>query len=133
MRQIMMVLALVAVSGSGVAAKLALRDVTAVDDALFDLGVADIIRKKCPDVSARMLRALNYVRKVEKKARDLGYSKAEIEAYIDSDTDKARLRRKAAAFFKAKGVDTSDPQSYCVLGRAEIQNQSRIGSLLKAK
>mgnify|MGYP003134188608 CR=1 FL=1 len=116
-----------------VAAKPPLRDVPAIDDALLDLGIADRIRKNCPDISARMLTAIGYLYGLKDKARDLGYSDAEIEAYVDSDAEKARMKARGAAFFKARGVDTSDPQSYCALGRAEIQKSSRIGSLLKAK
>ncbi|MCX7559430.1 DUF5333 domain-containing protein [Sulfitobacter sp. F26204] len=114
-------------------AKPPLREVAAIDDALFDLGLADIIRKECPTISARMFKAIGYVRNLEQKARGMGYSQAEIEAYTDSDAEKNRLRAKAAAFFRARGVDTSDPQSYCVLGQQEIQKSSRIGSLLRAK
>ena len=116
-----------------VAAKPPLRDVPAIDDALLDLGIADRIRKECPSISARMLKAMSYVHNLEKQAKSMGYSSTEIEAYTDSDAEKARMRAKGAAFFKAKGVDTSDPQSYCVLGNAEIQKGSRIGSLLRAK
>lgn len=116
-----------------VAAKPPLRDVPAIDDALLDLGIADRIRKNCPDISARMLTAIGYLYGLKDKARELGYSDAEIEAYVDSDAEKARMKARGAAFFKARGVDTSDPQSYCALGRAEIQKSSRIGSLLKAK
>ena len=116
-----------------VAAKPPLRDVPAIDDALLDLGIADRIRKNCPDISARMLTAIGYLYGLKDKARDLGYSDAEIEAYVDSDAEKARMKARGAAFVKARGVDTSDPQSYCALGRAEIQKSSRIGSLLKAK
>ncbi|MDF3414038.1 DUF5333 domain-containing protein [Sulfitobacter sp. M57] len=114
-------------------AKPPLREVAAIDDALFDLGIADRIRKNCPVISARMFRAIGYVRNLEKKARDMGYTQAEIEAYTDSDVEKDRLRAKAAEFFRARGVDTSDPQSYCALGQQEIQKSSRIGSLLRAK
>ena len=116
-----------------VAAKPPLRDVPAIDDALLDLGIADLVRKNCPDISARMLTAITYLYRLKDKARDLGYSDAEIEAYVDSDAEKTRMRARGAAFFQARGVDTSDPQSYCALGRAEIQKSSRIGSLLKAK
>lgn len=115
------------------AAKPALRDVPEIDDALLDLGIADRIRKNCPEISARMLTAIAYVYGLKGQARDMGYSEAEIEAYIDSDEEKARMKARGAAFFKARGVDTSKPESYCALGREEIQKSSRIGSLLKAK
>ncbi|GAA6175026.1 DUF5333 domain-containing protein [Sulfitobacter pacificus] len=114
-------------------AKPPLSKVAAIDDALFDLGIADRIRKNCPVINARMFKAIGYVRNLEKKARDMGYTQAEIDAYTDNDVEKDRLRAKAAAFFRARGVDTSDPQSYCALGLQEIQKSSRIGSLLRAK
>lgn len=116
-----------------VLAKPPLREVAEIDNALLDLGIADQIRKNCPQISARMFRAIGYVRNLESKAREMGYSNAEIEAYTDSKAEKARMKALGAAFFKARGVDTSDPQSYCTLGKAEIQKSSRIGSLLRAK
>ncbi|MGJ8625448.1 MAG: DUF5333 domain-containing protein [Sulfitobacter sp.] len=133
MRKIMIALVSFGILATPAMAKPPLNQVAAIDDALFDLGIADRIRKNCPTINARMFRAFSYVRKLESDAKALGYSSAEIEAYTDSEADKARLRAKAVAFFKAKGVDTSDPQSYCTFGRAEIQKSSRIGSLLKAK
>ena len=114
-------------------AKPPLREVAQIDDALLDLGIADRIRKECPDISARMFRAIAYVRDLQRDAKALGYTDAEIEAYTDSDAEKDRMRARGAAFFAARGVDTSDPQSYCALGKTEIQKGSRIGSLLRAK
>ena len=114
-------------------AKPPLREVAAIDDALLDLGLADRIRKNCPTISARMLKAIGYVRGIEKTARNLGYTQAEIDAYTDSDADKDRLRAKAAKYFAARGVDPSKPESYCAVGLEEIQKSSRIGSLLRAK
>ena len=116
-----------------VLAKPPLRDVAAIDDALFDLGIADRIRKNCPTISARMFKAVRYVNRLEAKARELGYSDAEIEAYTDSDAEKDRLRAKAATFFAARGGDPARPESYCAVGLEEIQKASRIGSLLRAK
>lgn len=121
------------VSVQQAAAKPPLREVAAIDDALFDLGLADRIRKNCPTISARMFKAIGYVRGIEKKARNMGYTQAEIDAYTDSDADKDRLRAKAAKYFAARGVDPSKPQSYCAVGLEEIQKSSRIGSLLRAK
>lgn len=136
MRKVMiavMGLSLTAASVTPAMAKPPLREVSEIDDALLDIGVADIIRKNCPSISARMFRAVKMAWDLKGRANDLGYSNAEIDAYIDSDAEKARMKARGAAFFKAKGVDTSDPQSYCALGREEIQKSSRIGSLLKAK
>ncbi len=114
-------------------AKPPLREVAAIDDALFDLGLADRIRKNCPTINARMFKAIGYVRGLEKKARAMGYTQAEIDAYTDSEADKNRLRAKAAKYFAARGVDPSKPESYCAVGLEEIQKSSRIGSLLRAK
>lgn len=119
--------------GTPVGAKPPLRDVPEIDDALFDLGLADQIRKNCSTINARMLKAISYVNRVEQRAKALGYSKAEIEAYTDSDAEKDRLRAKARTFFRTRGVDPSDPESYCAVGLEEIQKSSRIGSLLRAK
>ena len=116
-----------------VVAKPPLREVAEIDDALFDLGVAHRIRKKCSTISARMLTALAYINNLERKALDMGYTKKEIDAYTDSDADKDRLKAKARIFFRNRGVDTSDPESYCAVGLEEIQKASRIGSLLRAK
>ena len=133
MRKVMIALISLGMLASPVAAKPPLRDVAAVDDALLDLGLADRIRKECPDISARMFRAIGYLNDIQNTAKSLGYSDAEIDAYRKSDAEKARMKKRGAAYLKANGVDTSDPQSYCALGRAEIQKSSRIGSLLRAK
>ena len=133
MKKLMIAAASLSLLTLPVDAKPPLRDVPEIDGALLDLGIADRIRKECPNINARLFRAVKYVRGLEKKARSLGYSDAEIEAYTDSDAEKARMRALGATFFAARGVDTSDPQSYCALGNEEIQKGSRIGSLLKAK
>lgn len=116
-----------------VAAKPPLREVVEIEQALLVIGQADSIRKNCPTISARRIRAVMYILSVEGRAKDLGYSASEIDAYTDNDADKARLKDKSAAILAAKGVDTSDPQSYCAVGMTEIQNSSQIGTLLKAK
>lgn len=114
-------------------AKPPLRDVVEVESDLLVIGQADAIRRKCPTIVPRRVKVVFFVLNLEKRAQSLGYTKAEIDAYTDSDADKARLRAKAASLLAAKGVDTSDPQSYCAVGMTEIQKSSQIGSLLRAK
>jgi hypothetical protein len=133
MRHLFLPVTLLAVIAGGVAAKQPLRDVKVIDDAVFDVAVADQIRKKCPDITPRIVQAFSLYRATRKQARDMGYTDAEIEAYGDSEAEKARMRAKGEAYLRANGVVASDPQSYCALGRKEIQKASRIGSLLREK
>ncbi|MGB7242159.1 MAG: DUF5333 domain-containing protein [Sulfitobacter sp.] len=133
MRNVMSVTVILALMALPVLAKPALRDVAVIDNGLLAVGVADRIRKNCPDISARMFKALRYVRSLEAQARAMGYSKDEIRAYTDSNAEKARMKARGAAYFKANGVIEGDAQTYCTLGRAEIEKSSQIGALLRVK
>ena len=133
MRLMMMALLGLGLATAPAYAKPPLRDVAAIDDALLDVGIADAIRKNCPTINARVFKATRFLWRIKAQANELGYTDAEIDAYRKSDAEKERLKARGRAFFKARGVDTSDPQSYCALGLEEIQKQSRIGSLLRAK
>lgn len=112
-------------------AKPALRDVPEIDNGLFTVGLADQIRKNCPDISARFFRALSYLKGLENEARDRGYTEAEVESHLDSDAEKDRLRARARDYMKARGHG-QDQQGYCALGREEISQGSAIGALLRA-
>ncbi|KIN72992.1 DUF5333 domain-containing protein [Sulfitobacter guttiformis] len=133
MRHFILTVSLIALSTGAAIAKPPLRDVARIDNAVFDVAVADQIRKKCPQMAPRLITALSLYRETRKLARELGYSNDEIEAYADSDMEKARMRAKGEAYMRANGVVISDPQSYCALGRKEIQKASRIGSMLREK
>lgn len=133
MHRLMVALVAMSLSAAPAAAKPPLREVARIDDALLDLGIANLVRENCPTISARIVAAVFYVRRLQSEARELGYTDAEIEAYTKSDAEKARMRKRGDAIFVSRGVDTSDPQSYCEFGLAEIEKSSRIGSLLRAE
>ena len=122
---------LLAVISTTSQAKPHLRDVVEVDGALLAVGLADEIRQNCPVISARMLKALKFVYDLRARARELGYTDEEIDAYRKSDEEKARLRALGEAWLAANGVDKAAPETYCVAGRAEIKKQSQIGALLE--
>ncbi len=108
-----------------------LRDVDEIDDTLLAIGLADEIRKQCPDISGRMLKGYRLILTLRDRARSLGYSDAEIDAYRKSDAEKARLKAEGKAYVTARGVDMGKPGDWCSLGRAEIAKQSQIGELLR--
>ncbi|WP_227270315.1 DUF5333 domain-containing protein [Roseobacter weihaiensis] len=115
----------------GVLAKPALRDVPQIDAQLFAIGLAHEIRENCPTISARLFRALGVLRDLQREAASLGYSESEIRTHIESDTEKDRLRARAADYMAARNLG-QDEQGYCALGQAEIAQNSQIGALLRA-
>lgn len=119
-----------ALVASAAAAKPALRD-TVIDDALLSVGLADEIRKACPDISARMVRAVRTLNEIKQQALDLGYSQAEIDAYRRSDAEKERLRARGAERLAAEGVTPDDTDSFCAFGRREMEKGTAVGVLLR--
>ena len=117
---------------AGSAANPPLRDVAEIDTGLFVIGLADQIRKNCPAISARLLKALGAASDLQRKARSFGYSDEEINRHLKSDVEKDRLRAQAAAYLAERDV-TADQEGYCALGRAEIARNSAIGALLREK
>ena len=125
---------LLCLATAGVAnAKRPLSEVSTVNDGLLAMGIADTIRKECPSLSARMIKAYFYINKLKKHARSLGYSDEEIKSHVTSKEVKAEIRQQGEAYLKEHGVVMDNPQSYCALGRAEIEKSSQIGALLRAK
>ncbi len=113
------------------AAKPHLRDVAKIDDHLMAVAIADEIRKTCDDISARMVRAYAVLRGLKTEARALGYSEEEIEDYVTSKAEKARMRVKATAWLAAQGVDAKKNSDLCAFGKQEITKASKIGELLR--
>lgn len=114
-------------------AKPHLSDVAEIENILFAAAIAHEVSEKCASISARRMKAIGMAWQLRARANDLGYSDAEIRAYVDSDAEKSRMRAKGEAFLKQNGVSYSDPETFCAFGRAEIAKSSAIGALLKAR
>lgn len=102
-----------------------------INTSLVAVAVGNAIRKTCPSISARMLVALSKGRELQNYALEKGYSKDEMDAFLDDKTEKARVKALAADYMAENGVIEGDVESYCMLGRAEIRKDSLVGSLLK--
>lgn len=114
-------------------AKAGISDIEAVTEGLIAVGMADTIRKQCDSISPRFIRVISFMRGLEKTAKRHGYSDAEVSAYVDSDSEKARLRGLARARLINLGANPDQPSSFCTVGRAEISAKTAVGNLLKAK
>jgi hypothetical protein len=113
-------------------AKPPLRDVKEIDNELYYIAIANEISDYCPSISGRRMKAIGVMWGLRSKANKLGYSDKEIRAYVDSDSEKDRMRSKGEAYLAQHGVSYDNPNSFCTLGRTEIERNSAIGVYLRA-
>ncbi|SFQ16317.1 hypothetical protein SAMN05421853_102205 [Roseivivax halotolerans] len=136
MRSVNLILSIALVLGAtGAAAqsKPPLNQVREIDDGLLMVGIADEIRKRCDNIDARMINAWSRIRGLESRAKSLGYTAEEIEDYVTSDEEKARMRRRGEALLRQRGFDPASTGDYCTFGREEIARGSQIGVLLRER
>lgn len=112
-------------------AKPSIRDVPELYEPLFYIAVANEIRKTCPDISERRLKGINALWSLRNRANQLGYSDKEIEAFYESEAERARMAERGEAYLARFGARRDDPASLCAFGRAEIERNSAIGVYLK--
>lgn len=99
----------------------------------YAIGMADELRKNCPTIEPRILRALSYVQTLESYAREKGYSTEEIKALKDNKAEKEKLRRRIESDLAARGAVPGNVEAYCDVGQQEIAKDSAVGRLLREK
>lgn len=104
-----------------------------VNDSLVQARVADMLRRGCPDLDARMIRAFNEARKLKRYALSQGYSEAQIDAFLDNRDERRRIYAQADQYMTENGVVNGQPETFCRLGRQEIAQGTIAGSLLVAR
>ena len=104
-----------------------------INDSLIQARVADVLRRNCPSLDARMVRAFNEARKLKRYALAQGYSEAEIDTFLHSKEERRRVYREADRYMVANGVVNGRPETFCRLGKQEIARKTIAGSLLVAR
>lgn len=123
-------LATVSIAGN-LSAQSSLKNEPAVRDGIINVGMAFEISEQCDSIRARTLRGISYLQSLRSTARDLGYSDAEIDAYIDDADEKRRLEAIAREQLALLGAVEGQPDSYCAIGHAQIAGDTPIGWLLR--
>lgn len=104
-----------------------------INDRLIAARIADRIRRECPSIDGRLVYAYQQARALQRYALDKGYTKAQVDAFLDSKSDKQRIYAVAEDYMARNGVVKGNAESFCQLGRQEIANRTVTGSLLVAK
>ena len=102
-----------------------------VQSELLAASMAYLIDKECASIRPRKLTVLTYALSLKRYAKSLGYTGDEVDAYVADRDEQARFREMAEARLIEKGADPDEPESYCAVGRAEIEKRTYLGSMLK--
>lgn len=121
----------IALSAGPAAAQQPLSEVTEISEGLIAAAIAYEIGDKCDRIDARILRGIGFLNGLRDRAQELGYSDAEIEAYLDDRAEKVRLEAVARQRLRDMGGVEGQWDTYCAVGQAEISAQSQIGRLLR--
>ena len=108
-----------------------LKDAAEIRDGIIAVGMAIEIGDKCDSISVRLLRGGVFLSSLKSRAEELGYSRAEIDAYVDDKVEKARLEGIARAQLADLGAVVGQGDTYCTVGRSEMEAQTAVGRLLR--
>ena len=132
MRPILTLALLLLLSAPALAlAKVPLRDEAHINAQLLAAQIGDILRKTCPQASARMFVVLGKMNDLESYARKQGYTDAEVKAFLKDKTEKARIRGLAEDYLAQAGAIKGDAESYCRVARDEVARGTLTGQLLR--
>ncbi len=109
----------------------AIREDTHIHARLLAASKAYLIADTCPTIKERKFYLISQGLKLQSYARRLGYTNKEISAYVDDKTEQARFRAVAEPWVAAKGAVMGDADSYCAVGRAEIEMKTDVGAFLR--
>ena len=124
---------LAALTTGAAEARVSLKDDATIESGLRTVAIGKMLYKGCEQISPRRIKAFSFARSLQSRARDLGYSDAEIDAYLDSDADKQRVKTKARAYLKAQGANFAKPSTLCGVGAAEIKGGTAVGQFLRLR
>lgn len=108
-----------------------LREDETIHQGLTVISIGRLIRNHCPTLDAKRLQSFAFAQRLVNRGHALGFSRAQMEAYVDSDTDRDRYRAIANTYLSQRGASVNEPESVCQLGRDEISSGSAIGRLLR--
>jgi hypothetical protein len=111
-----------------------LRNTPAIYNGLFTAALIKHVTDTCPAVSppGRITR-VNYFLGLYNQARRLGYSRAQIEGFVEDKAEQARMRGIVESHLRRAGVDPKNEAAVCAYARAEIAGGTALGRQLRER
>lgn len=110
-----------------------LREHPQISAGLFTVALATAIRDICPSIDGRFFRGLSFLNGLQDQAMALGFTRAQIRAFVEDEAEVARMYDRVRAHAAGRGATEDEPETVCVLGRAEIAANSDVGRLLRQR
>lgn len=129
--KIFLAAAALTLTGSMAVAKPPLGQQTQITEGLINVAIAYEISEVCPSIKARLLAGIGRLNGLRGKARSLGYTNDEIDAFVGNDAEQDRLEGIARARLQALGARRGDVNAHCRVGRDQIAKRTAIGTLLR--
>lgn len=112
----------------------ALRSNRSIENGLFTAALIAHIADTCdtlrgPGRASRVAFFLGLYR----QARAMGFSRAQIENYVNDPAERARMQRLVHRHLERQGVSPTDPAAVCAFGRQEIEKRSPVGRRLSER
>ncbi|WP_071673658.1 DUF5333 domain-containing protein [Nioella nitratireducens] len=110
----------------------ALRADSRIHNGLLVIMIGSHIQDTCPTIEARSLSATGFMFGLARHAMSLGYSRAQVERYVDDEEERARFETLARTYFAQHGVTSDDDvEGACRVGEQEMTDQTSVGRLLR--
>ena len=109
----------------------AIREDAHIHARLLAASKAYVIQESCPSLDRRKFYLITEALKLQSYARKLGYTNKEISTYVDDKVEQARFRALAEPWAFSQGAVKGDAESFCAVGRAEIENRTEVGAFLR--
>jgi len=102
-----------------------------INRSLLSAAISVGIARACPTMEVRQIYGLFKALELRNYARRLGYSDEEIEAFVESSEQQDRMKDWAIRYMTQQGVELDNNDTYCALGKYEIERKSLTGRLLR--
>ena len=108
-----------------------LRSTPDVYNGLYLAAVVNEIARRCDTLGGpNRLARTTYFLGLYNQARRLGFTRAQIEAFVEDAGERARMETLVRNYIESKGARSDDPASICALGRDEMAAGTAIGRRL---
>lgn len=109
----------------------ALRGNPAIYNGLFTAKLVDHIVKTCPDLRApSKATRVAFGISLYNQARSMGFSRAQIEAFVEDKAERDRLQGVVESHLRRAGVNPASEAEVCAYARAQMAERTALGRRL---